>query len=551
VEEVEMKRLLGVALVLAMAGAASAGEWHIETVDSESRVDRDTSLALDDFGYPHISYYEGVYMPGGNAEENLKYARWDGDAWQIETVDSNLAVCVYCSLALDSSGYPHISYYDHTPNYDLKYARWDGDTWRIETVDSEGYVGKFTSLALDSSNYPHISYFDQSDTALKYARWDGSSWCIETVDWLGAVGMYTSLALDDSGRPHISYFDDPYRNLKYAYWDGANWCTETVDWEGDVGRYTSLALDSSGHPHISYFDNTFYHWDLKYARWDGDLWQIETVDSEWYVGWYTSLALDDSDRPHISYRDGSFGNLKYAHWNGSAWWIETVDSDGDVGACSSLALDDTGNPHISYFDKNPNYDLKYARWEGGPGVEDAKLFVNTCDEGVLVGWEITGDAPAGFTVLRSAGEGEPVEVSGALPGSAVRWLDTDAYDASDEGLKPLVYWLEVVEEDGTVSRFGPTEPVNFPGPVCELALSVHPNPATDSVTFDYTLPEEGRVTIALYDLAGRRVDTLVDAERSAGRHEYVYDASVLPPSVYLVHLETETGILTRRLVITR
>jgi hypothetical protein len=533
-----MKRLFYVLPALALAGTAAAGEWHVETVDSEGRVGWYTSLALDDNGYLHISYYD-------RTNESLKYARWDGALWQVETVDSEeyLQLGWYTSLALDDSGYPHISYYDHHPNYALKYARWDGVLWQIETVDSEGYVGKFTSLALDDNGYPHISYYDQSGTDLKYARWDGSSWCIETVDWLGAVGVYTSLALDDSGRPHISYFDDPYRNLKYAYWDGANWCTETVDWAGDVGLYTSLALDSSGHPHISYFDNTF--WNLKYARWDGALWRIETVDSDGYVGWYTSLALDDSDNPHISYRDGSYGSLKHAHWNGSAWQIETVDSDGDVGAYTSLALDDNGHPHISYYDW-PNGDLKYAWYGYGPGVEDAKLFVNTCDEGVLVVWEITGDVPAGLVVLRSAGDGEPVAISGSLPGSAVRWLDMDV-----EADVEYRYWLEVVEEDGTVSLFGPTEAVTFTGGARELSLAVYPSPAADSVTIEYTLPEGGRVTVALYDLSGRRVATLVDTDQTSGRHGFVYDASALSPGVYLAHLETETGNLTRRLVVAR
>jgi hypothetical protein len=54
-----------------------------------------------------------------------------------------------------------VSYYDAT-NRDLKYAKWDGDSWIIETVDSpEGVVIRLfpdVSLALDSLNRPHIAY---------------------------------------------------------------------------------------------------------------------------------------------------------------------------------------------------------------------------------------------------------------------------------------------------------------------------------------------------------------------------------------------------------
>jgi len=93
---------------------------------------------------------------------------WGG--WIIQPVDSEGTVGHYTSIALDSQGYPHISYRVWIKD-DLKYARWDGTDWIIQTVDSEGDVGRFTSIALDSSDYPHISYYDDTNGDLKYARW--------------------------------------------------------------------------------------------------------------------------------------------------------------------------------------------------------------------------------------------------------------------------------------------------------------------------------------------------------------------------------------------
>jgi hypothetical protein len=69
---------------------------------------------------------------------------------------------------LDSGGKPHISYYDYT-SVNLKYARWTGSAWSVETVDSTGDVGDYTSLALDSEDRPHISYYDYTNKNLKYA----------------------------------------------------------------------------------------------------------------------------------------------------------------------------------------------------------------------------------------------------------------------------------------------------------------------------------------------------------------------------------------------
>ena len=529
-----MKRLLCVVFALALSGAATAGEWHIDTVDA-GKVGTSTSLALDSSNFPHITYYD--WFNG-----DLKYAYWDGNEWYTETVDSAGYVGRSTSLELDSFGYPNISYYDDTL-YAVKYARWDGYNWETEIVDSTMNVSEYTSLELDTSDYPHISY-RTTNGGLKYAAWDGGEWHIETVDMAGYLGLYSSLALDSTDYPHISYFDHDNSCLKYARWDGADWQIETVDSGGYVGYFPSLALDSDDNPQISYrtFDG-----DLKYAAWNGSSWHIETVESLSCEGdGYCSLALDSDNYPNIAYFGGHENtNLKYAHWDGAHWHIYIVDSEGNVGQHCSLIVDTLGNPHTSYYD-DTNDNLKYAYWDGEPGVEGAEVCANACDEGVLVGWMITGDNPANFSVLRSAGEGEPVEVSGSLPGAAARWLDTDV-----EAGGVYSYWLETVEEDGTVSRFGPTEAVNFPGAAREIELSVYPSPARGSITVDYTLNSDGRISISLYDLSGRRVSTVFDGETTAGRHDYSYDAAALTPGVYLVRLTTDAGTLTRRVVIAR
>ena len=105
--------------------------------------------------------------------------------------------------------------------------------WYSVTVDSAGRVGTWTSLALDASGFPHISYYDDTNSALKYAHFNGSfsetawrfgraeshggSWQIETADSDLFVGLYTSLALDANDHPHISYYDATNNDLRYAY----------------------------------------------------------------------------------------------------------------------------------------------------------------------------------------------------------------------------------------------------------------------------------------------------------------------------------------------
>ena len=142
---------------------------------------------------------------------------------------------MHTSLALDNSGHPHISYYDRTDG-DLRYARWDGTAWQVEIVDSQGDTGKCTALALDAGGRAHVSYYDVTNGELRYARRDGEGWYLESVDSAGDVGKHTSLALDREGRVHVSYYDYTLRDLKYAL--GAALTTISV--------YTDQASYSAG-----------------------------------------------------------------------------------------------------------------------------------------------------------------------------------------------------------------------------------------------------------------------------------------------------------------
>jgi len=63
-------------------------------------------------------------------------------------------------------------------------------------------------------------------------------------------------------------------------------------------------------------------------------------------------------------------------------------------------------------------------------------------------------------------------------------------------------------------------------------LRAVPSPFAAGTRLLFTLPRPGRVTLALYDAGGRRVATLVDAQKSAGPQIVPYDASAFSGFVF-------------------
>lgn len=81
-----------------------------------------------------------------------------------------------------------------------------------------------------------------------------------------------------------------------------------------------------------------------------------------------------------------------------------------------------------------------------------------------------------------------------------------------------------------------------------------PNPFSAGTSLRLGLPEPAMVRAELYDLASRRVATLVRGRMSEGWHTLVWDGrsrdgSQAPAGIYLLRVTTGTRTFDRRLVV--
>ena len=214
----------------------NGGGWNIETVDgATTRVGMMLGMALDSSDNPHIVYSD-------HTNNLVKYATKSGGVWSFETIEAwaGSVLTPRIFVVIDSSDFPHAVYPLRTAPgaHNLRYAYKNGGGWTIETVTNARVPG----LALDSDGFPHVSYFTDTTFDLGYAYKDGGGWNLEIVDSAGVTGYNSSLALDGSNNPYISYYDLSNEVLRYAYNIGLGWVLATVDNTDDVGDLSSLAL---------------------------------------------------------------------------------------------------------------------------------------------------------------------------------------------------------------------------------------------------------------------------------------------------------------------
>ena len=145
-----------------------------------------------------------------------------------------------------------------------------GYTWTVSTVDE--FAAK-PSLAVDSSGAPHIAYIREAMPGfVRHATPDADGgWNISTV----AEGYYygpLDIVLDDRGRPHVSWHNHDREDQAYAVLLNGRWTAQDIAHPGHDGWDGTLALDSRGRPHTASIDPSQFGSESGYRvrsfRWD-------------------------------------------------------------------------------------------------------------------------------------------------------------------------------------------------------------------------------------------------------------------------------------------
>jgi glycosidase len=168
--------------------------------------------------------------------------------------------------------------------------------------------------------------------------------------------------------------------------------------------------------------------------------------------------------------------------------------------------------------------------------------VNTWS-GSLDGITLTGNAatldPGEHTLVNLLQDGDTLQVT-VTP-------DYEISDLSLDGREVAVY-----EFAGTTG----VDPGDDPARTGLHLERGYPNPFTRSTTIRYTLPTKAHARLGIYNVAGREVAVLTDAEHGQGPHEVKWDGSDsagqdLASGVYFLHLDTGDETRTSKVMLLR
>jgi plastocyanin len=97
------------------------------------------------------------------------------------------------------------------------------------------------------------------------------------------------------------------------------------------------------------------------------------------------------------------------------------------------------------------------------------------------------------------------------------------------------------------STTGIKENVDQPGRF--IVEQNYPNPFNPTTTIRYALPQNGFVTVKVFNILGAELLTMVNGEKSAGTHEIQFDAANLPSGIYFYRVQDKHFTQTKRMLL--
>jgi photosystem II stability/assembly factor-like uncharacterized protein len=431
----------------------------------------------------------------------------NGDNWV--RLEAGLTDVLVYSIVFDRAG----RVYAATPKGGVFRSDNNGDSWHQMNT---GLLNSFVSaLAFDPNGVLYAGTWD----GVHISGDNGESWVKKSnglIDNSGRNPSVTAFAFDSAGHIFAGTLNDIFRSAD----NGENW--SLVDYR----NAEALAINRAGHIFAASRAGLLFSMDAG-STWvtvGGGLPETEAL----------TLLLSAEDHLFVSMKNKGL----YRSMDNGASWLP-INAGLTDSSFSRLAINpNSGNIYASsgssIFHSSDNGDT--WRFIYMPDVHVIALAINA-----------RGDIFAGN--YRSLDNGETWEKHNrGISGS----IHAFAFNSTGHAFA------------GTIG-FGVFRSIESTTPVREITAEIpqnfaleqnYPNPFNPGTVISFRLPVSSQIKLHIYNLTGQMVRTLVDAQKSAGRHQVVWDGlnergGHLPSGVYLYRIEAGDFRAVRRLAMVK
>lgn len=449
--------------------------------------------------YSAVNGYDDVF-----AQRLDRYGHWGFpnpsvfDTRDVPGDEGGSVLLSWLSSYLDAEPYVKIDHYS---------------VWRMldEAVAAPYLTGEKNTVNLDEleiAEGPAVRIMEESSTAWE---WIDDVAAVSRTEYSYAAPTYCDSMAGQSCIHHfqvIAHSADPA-----VYWMSEEMPGYSVD---NLAPDTLLGLAGAQH---SSPDGLKLQWnpnteeDLShYNVYRNDGSDFQPSESNLLKSVTTEYAIDDSWSPGA----------------GAYFRVAAVDIHGNIGPSTLLSPGDITATELQAFSASVR------------------------DEAAVISWRLKKTSERmEFEVLRAKGEnGKFISIPDAEISS-----EEMNFSFTDRSILPGTeyrYRVNVTDEEGTRTLFE-TSPVHLPAR--ELTLHQNrPNPFNPRTTISYYLPSDCPVKLEVYNVAGRRVTTLVDAVQSGGPKSVNWNGRSdrgerVASGVYFYRLAAEKKTITRKMIL--
>ena len=150
------------------------------------------------------------------------------------------------------------------------------------------------------------------------------------------------------------------------------------------------------------------------------------------------------------------------------------------------------------------------------------------------------------------GAGETLDYGGTYDGLYMQGVLVDTSPDSRQYASYTTNWIAFDSDAGVIGTGPHSEGTAVEEEAAPAAFTVaqnSPNPFNPTTTISYNLAENGQVSIDVYNVAGQKVDTLVNDFMTAGSHSVVWDAADFAAGMYFYTVKAGDHAETKKMTL--